>query len=87
MPGSRQRAACRIDPEDDDAIEVLVGDEQELPAGIDGKVARVLDPLGLVFGLGELARLGIDLITDDAVVPAVRAEQEPARGWTWTSAG
>ena len=80
LAGGRQGAVLFIDAEDHDVVAVLVGDQQEVAAGIDGEVARPVAAGGFVAQRGEAARGGIDGEDGEAVVPTVRAvEEAPVR--------
>src|SRR5262245_40569585 len=73
-----QRAGGLVNGEDYDAIAVLVGDEAELAARVEGKIPRCLDAFRLMTGRGQLAALRIDREHRDAVVAAIRAVEKLA---------
>src|SRR5262245_58839362 len=73
-----QFAALLVNAEDNDAVRILVGDEQELAGRVDIEVSRRLDLLALMPHRLQLAAIRIDGKYCDAVMPAVRAVHELA---------
>ena len=71
-------AGLLVDPEDDYAVAALIGDKAEFARRIDIEVPRRLYTGSLVLDKRQRPFGRVDTIDSDAVVPAVRAVEEPA---------
>src|SRR5580700_6329333 len=79
LTGRFQFAGGCVDPELHDGIRRLVGDVEPGPTRVDGKIARKGHTLRSISDDGEQVGGGIDAVSDDAVVAAVRDIEELAR--------
>ena len=75
----RQFAGLRVDAECHHAVRILIGDHGPRPRRIDAKAARHLDPITLIRNVCHVAGFWINGERHNAVLAAVRAEDELAR--------
>ena len=87
MPRRLKRTGCLVDPEDDDTVLALVGDEAELARRVDVEVPRRFDIGPLMLDESQCPFGQVDPVNHDAVVPPVRTvEKLPARVHAYLSA-
>src|SRR5258708_14757415 len=72
LPRGSQTARARINPENNDAVRVLVGCQQPTPGRIESKMPRGFATRGLILQGLKPARPGIHGEYSDAVVAAIR---------------
>src|SRR5262249_20015766 len=80
LAGWRELAGRHVDSENDERAGVLILREEELTGRIDREVAGSPPLCGLVAYRRQLSGPGVDREDGDAVVAAVRAVEELARG-------
>lgn len=87
MPRRLKRTVFLVDPEDNDTVLTLVGDEAELSCRVDVEVPGRFDIGGLMLDESQCLFCQVDLVNHNAVVSTVRAVKKlPARVHTYLSA-
>src|SRR5262245_22765028 len=80
LSGLFQTPGLRVNPENHHVVRTLIGNQEEVPGRIDDEVSRPISFGRYVFDESRFACALVDGKDDDAVMSAVGAVQEFARG-------